>query len=173
MSDPDVSRLRIPRDEPDYEPRRKGPILYGVFAALLIAGAIFAWWKVSARMRPIEVTTATVLSADLGGGSSTVLTASGYIVARRKAGVGPKVAGLLEWLGAEEGDKVLEGKIIGRLQNRDVVANLDAVRSALEEAQANLAEAEANLVQYRKEFDRAKKLRDEGVVSGEIGRAHV
>ena len=166
MNAPDVSRLRIRRDDEWLEPRRRGRVVTVIVVALVIAGAAFAWWKVAAGVRPLEITVATVLPPDVGGGGGSVLTASGYIVARRKAGVGPKVAGLLEWLGPEEGDRVREGEVIGRLQNHDVVANLEASRSSLEETRANLVEAQANLAQYRKEFDRARALLAEGVISG-------
>jgi RND family efflux transporter MFP subunit len=166
MNAPDVSRLRIRRSDEWREPRRRGPMVAVIAVLLVLAGAALAWWKVAASVRPLEITVATVLPPDVGGGGGSVLTASGYIVARRKAGVGPKVAGLLEWLGPEEGDKVREGEVIGRLQNRDVVANLEVSRSSLEEARANLVEAQANLAQYRKEFDRARALLAEGVISG-------
>ena len=86
-------------------------------------------------------------------------------MARRKAGVGPRIAGLLEYLGVEEGDKVREGQVIGRLQHRDVDAQFDAAAHDLEQARANLVAAQATLDQYRKEFDRASALYTQGVVS--------
>ena len=122
-------------------------------------------WKLSAGARPLEVTIATVLPPDVTGGGS-VLTASGYIVARRKAGVGPKVAGLLEWLGPEEGDKVREGEIIGRLQSLTSSRTSRRPARRWRRQKANLLEAQANLAQSRKEFDRAKALLAGGVISG-------
>ncbi len=69
---------------------------------------------------------------------NSVLTASGYVVASRKAAVGSKGTGRLVWLGVEEGSLVKKGEIIGRLEDADVEA-------ALNEAQASLAAAQATL----------------------------
>src|SRR6185295_17291965 len=129
-----------------FEPRRRGPIVIAIVLALVLIGAAALFGKKTLGNRPLEVTTDVVLAPDLGGGSGSVLTASGYIVARRKAGVGAKVPGLLEWLGVEEGSKVKEGEVIGRLQNHDVQADLAATRSALEESRANLEESRSLLV---------------------------
>jgi multidrug efflux pump subunit AcrA (membrane-fusion protein) len=141
----DLSRLRIHReDSPERAPRRTGPILIALFA-VLVALTAFGWWRFSSGLRPVEVSTALVQPPDVSGGGGSILTASGYIVARRKAGVGPKNAGLLEYLGVEEGSKVTQGQIIGRLQHKDADADLAAARSSLDEARANFAEAEALL----------------------------
>jgi len=161
----DVSRLRIRRDEEGEEPRRRGRLVLALLAVLAVAASVVGFWRVSQAQRPIDVQTVLVQPPDVGGGSATVLSASGYIVARRKAGVGPRIPGLLEWLGVEEGDRVQQGQVIGRLQSKDVVASLDASRSALAEARANLNEAQATLEQYRKERERANRLFAEGVIS--------
>ena len=106
----DVSRLRIQRDENDDAPRRRGPLLIALGLGLVLAVAGLAYWKLALGTRPLDVTTDVVLAPDVGGAGGSVLTASGYIVARRKAGVGAKVPGLLEWLGVEEGSKVADGR---------------------------------------------------------------
>jgi HlyD family secretion protein len=160
----DVSRLRIQREAIDDVPRRRGPLLIALVLLIVLAGGALAVWKLAFGNRPLEVTTDVVLPPDVGGGSGSVLTASGYIVARRKAGVGAKVPGLLEWLGVEEGSKVKEGDVIGRLQNKDVLADLAATRSSLEEARANLEESRSLLVQYKRDFERAQTLLAQGVV---------
>jgi len=164
-STPDVSRLRIHRDASDDAPRRRGPLVIAIVLALVLIGAVAAAWKFQAGPRPLAVATEVVLASDLGGGTGSVLTASGYIVARRKAGVGSKVPGLLEWLGVEEGSKVKQGEVIGRLQNKDVLADLAAARSMLDEARANLEEARSLLVQYRRDFERAQTLLAQGVIA--------
>lgn len=161
----DVSRLRIQREAEPEPHRGRGRLVVGLLVLIVLAVGGLVAWKLVAGSRPIAVATMVVLGPDVGGGQGTVLTASGYIVARRKAGVGPKVAGLLEYLGVEEGSKVEKGQIIGRLQHRDVSAATDAARSVLEEARANLVEAESVRVQVRKELDRARALLAGGVVS--------
>ena len=160
----DVSRLRIQREETHEAPSRRGPMTIAVVLLLVAAGGALAVWKLALGERPLDVATDVVLAPDVGGGSGSVLTASGYIVARRKAGVGAKVPGLLEWLGVEEGSKVKEGEVIGRLQNHDVQADLAAARSSLEESRANLEESRSLLVQYERDFERARTLLSQGVV---------
>jgi len=51
-----------------------------------------------------------------------VLNATGRVAAARRASVSSKATGKLEWLGVEEGQRVAEGEIIARLENRDVAA---------------------------------------------------
>src|SRR5262245_47963476 len=163
---PDVSSLRIRRVEAPEAPRRsKGPFVIAVLTGLALVLAWFGWRTYSLSLRPIEVTAVLVQAPDAGGGGNTVLTASGYIVARRNAGGGPKEPGLVEWLGVEEGSQVRQGEIIGRLQSRDVRAELDTAQAALDQARADLVEAEANRDQAQKEFDRADALTRQGVVS--------
>lgn len=160
----DVARLRIQREAEPEPPRGRRLLVSLLVLVILVVGALVAW-RLVAGSRPIEVATTVVLGPDVGGGQGTVLTASGYIVARRKAGVGPKIAGLLEYLGVEEGSKVEKGQIIGRLQHQDASAAVDGARSALEEARANLVEAESLRTQFQREFDRSRALLDGGVVS--------
>ncbi|MCX7169803.1 MAG: efflux RND transporter periplasmic adaptor subunit [Proteobacteria bacterium] len=79
----------------------------------------------------------------------TLLNASGYVVAQRKAAVATKATGRLEWLGVLEGSVVKEGQVIARLENRDVraaaaqaAAGVTSVRAELKDAEVALARAE-------------------------------
>jgi RND family efflux transporter MFP subunit len=161
---PDVSHLRIHRDESHDAPPRRGPWIIALVLLIVVAAGALAVWKVAFGNRPLEVATDVVLGPDVGGGAGSVLTASGYIVARRKAGVGAKVPGLLEWLGVEEGSKVKDGEVIGRIQNKDVLADLAAARAFLEEVRANLEESRSLHVQYKRDFERAQTLLAQGVI---------
>jgi len=63
-----------------------------------------------AWLRPaveVQLATATLTSPSQ---ASAVLTASGYVVARRKAAVASKGTGRLVFLGVEEGDKVKKAR---------------------------------------------------------------
>jgi RND family efflux transporter MFP subunit len=86
----------------------------------------------------------------------TLLNASGYVVAQRKAAVAPKVTGTLVWLGVQEGSVVEKGQVIARLENDDVTAarnqaaaNLNVARSSLEQAKAELNDATISLNRQR------------------------
>ena len=92
------------------------------------------------------------------GQESAILTASGYIVAQRKAAVASKGTGRLEYLGVIEGDRVKEGQIIGRLENSDVEAALGQVKANLNLAKAGLESAKAELEDASANFDRQKTL---------------
>jgi len=92
------------------------------------------------------------------GRSSAVLTASGYVVAQREASVSSKGTGVLVYLGVVEGDKVKKGQIIARLDDRDIVAQLDEAKSNLQLYQAQLNELQNN-------YDREKELFERGLSS--------
>lgn len=81
--------------------------------------------------------------------ASAVLTASGYVVARRKAAVASKGTGRLVFLGVEEGDKVKKGEVIARLEDADVIAAQNRARQELRVVQADLDEAKQNLERMR------------------------
>jgi HlyD family secretion protein len=97
---------------------------------------------------PIEVqlTTATLTSP---AQASAVLTASGYVVARRKAAVASKGTGTLVFLGVEEGDKVKKGQVIARLDDSDVTATLQRTQENLRVAEADLDDAKQSLERQR------------------------
>jgi RND family efflux transporter MFP subunit len=90
--------------------------------------------------------------------ASAVLTASGYVVARRKAAVASKGTGTLVFLGVEEGDKVKKGQVIARLEDADVVATL-------QRAQENLRLAEADLHDAQQSLERTRILLNRGMVA--------
>jgi RND family efflux transporter MFP subunit len=84
--------------------------------------------------------------------ASTVLTASGYIVARSKAEISPKSVGRIAWLNLEEGQRVKKGELVARLESQEleaqkkqylatreqILAQLDNARRDRERAQALL-----------------------------------
>jgi HlyD family secretion protein len=97
---------------------------------------------------PIEVqlATATMISP---AQANAVLTASGYVVARRKAAVASKGTGTLIFLGVEEGDRVKKGQVIARLDDSDVTATLQRAGENLRVAEADLNDAKQSLERQR------------------------
>ena len=71
-----------------------------------------------------------------GGASSAtpLLTASGYVVARRKAVVSAKIQGRLAELRVEEGARVLEGEVIARLESQDYDAQVRRAQAQVQQA---------------------------------------
>ena len=148
--DTDLSSLRIDRTSRDpAAPRKSKPIkkivLWGGVIAVLIAGFVMlgAWFRPAVE---VQLATASLTSPSQ---ADAVLTASGYVVARRKAAVASKGTGRLIFLGVEEGDKVKKGQVIARLEDDDVIAARDRARENLRVAEADLYEAKKNLERLR------------------------
>lgn len=74
----------------------------------------------------------------------SVLNATGYVVAQRKASLASKATGRLEWLGVAEGSVVKAGQVVARLESRDTLAQLAQARAQVDLAQAEFLEAQQN-----------------------------
>ncbi|MCU0452726.1 MAG: efflux RND transporter periplasmic adaptor subunit [Bacteroidetes bacterium] len=86
--------------------------------------------------------------------SNAVLTASGYVVAQRKAAVASKGTGRLISLGVVEGDRVRKDQVIARLEDNDIRAQLDQARANLKLNEAELVDARQTLVRVRSLFEK-------------------
>jgi HlyD family secretion protein len=100
------------------------------------------------------------------------LTASGYVVAQRRAAVASKGTGRLVELRVREGSVVRQGELIGRLDASDVRAAIAAARAgvvqaeaARRQAEAWLGQAEAELGNADAELKRQQALAAQGFVS--------
>lgn len=148
--DADLSSLRINRSSPGAQPPRKSRslrkiVIWLVACAAIVAAAIF----LKGLFEPgVEVQLATA-SMSSPSQANAVLTASGYVVARRKAAVASKGTGTLVFLGVDEGDKVKKGQVIARLEDNDVTAARERARENLRVAEADLNEAKQNLERMR------------------------
>ena len=90
-----------------------------------------------------------------------MLTASGYIVARREAIVSSKIQGRLAELRVEEGSQVREGETIARLESSDFVASVARAQAQVQQATASQSSADAAI--QRAEADLAEARRQLGV----------
>jgi RND family efflux transporter MFP subunit len=147
----DLESLRIDRSSQRVAGRpRKFKWLGKLLLWTVVAGAVAAAFLFLKDFLnpPVEVqlTTATLTSR---AQASAVLTASGYVVARRKAAVASKGTGTLVFLGVEEGDRVKKGQIIARLDDSDVSATLQRARENLRIAEADLNDAKQSLERQR------------------------
>lgn len=163
MSDPidDLSALRIERAP--LEPTRRG---WGKWVLLVIlVGAIGGgarWW--SQRVVPLEVEVAAV-SARAAGTQASVLNASGYVTARRRATVSSKVTGKVVEVNVEEGMAVREGQVLARLDDSTVRAALALSRAQLEAARRAVPEVEVRLDEARLVQARRERLAKDGLVT--------
>ena len=147
-----LKELRIDRSAPPPPTSRRGlrialAIVAGVVVLALLGWALFG------RDQAIEVKTAQVAAMGNGGGSASVLDATGYVVARRMATVSAKITGKVREVLIEEGQKVEAGQVMATLDpidadaQRDLAASqVSAARSQIDSVQAQLREAEANAV---------------------------
>ncbi|MCL4502629.1 MAG: efflux RND transporter periplasmic adaptor subunit [Deltaproteobacteria bacterium] len=160
----DLDRLRIPRSEEKYQTRTsfRGRLwLALVGALLLILLALYLWGP----LRPAQEVTVAVVSRLYPGQAFTVLNASGYVVAQRKAAVSSKSTGRLAYLGVEEGSRVKKGEIIASLENEDLVAAKNQAAAAVKEADAGLVNAQAELVDAGLQYKRYKTLVEKELVA--------
>jgi RND family efflux transporter MFP subunit len=84
---------------------------------------------------PVEVTTFTVKEINQNNTSaSSILDASGYVVARRRATVSSKMTGKVMEVFVEEGMYVEKGQLLAQLDDSTLVADLNYSLSQLNEA---------------------------------------
>jgi RND family efflux transporter MFP subunit len=154
----DLSALRISRnqEQQDGPPKKTGKYI-GIAISILVLGIAGFFLYQSLFTPAIEVTLTTV-SWTSPSQSNAVLTASGYVVAQRKAAVASKGTGRLVYLGVVEGDRVKKDQIIARLEDSDM-------RASLEQAKANLRLNEADLKDAQQSLARQKSLLDKGLAN--------
>jgi len=156
----DLSALRI-----DRAPRREGrPWVKWVVLLVLAVAAAAGGWSWFSRERPIEVEVASV-TVRRAGAQASVLNASGYVTARRRATVSSKVTGKIVEVNVEEGMAVREGQVLARLDDANVRAALALMEAQLEAARRATAESEVRLAEAQRTERRREQLRADGLVT--------
>ena len=167
-----ISQLKIEREAQETRTtrrRRGGPPIWpwvaGAVVALLLVGAL-SWFLIN-RPDLVAVQTATAKAAWNGGAAQggSLLDASGYVVARRQATVSSKITGKVAEVLIEEGEHVVAGQVIARLDDSNAKAALDQVRAQAAAAQASIKVAEVTLANAGPKYERAQRLHDRGYLS--------
>ncbi len=152
----DISKLKIEKSFTTFRLRRRKKLLYLIGTSLVIILSVFFYLKgIFKPAVPVEVTSVMKMYPSQ---AFTLLNASGYVVAQRKASVASKVTGLLVSINVEEGSRVKKGQIIARLENEDVVAAKNQAEANLNVALHNLEQARAELQDATLTFNRYKEL---------------
>ena len=125
--------------------RRRRWVWWGIGAVLLIVAAMAAFGP-----RRFEVQTASVQSA-YPTQQYAQLTASGYVVAQRRAAVASKATGRLVELKVREGSVVKKDEVIARIDASDVQASIAAAQAGVRQSEAGLRHADAQLKQAQVE----------------------
>jgi len=145
----DLSSLRIERDRPPSRGRFLRYLIGVLVLGLLLL--FFILWApgfLSFLSPEVSVTRAILVNPSQ---AATVLTASGYIVARSKAEISPKSVGRIAWINLEEGQRVRKGELVARLENQELLAQR--------------RETIVNLANARKELTRQRELFAKGVTT--------
>jgi RND family efflux transporter MFP subunit len=154
-----LNQLRIDRSEP---PSSGGNAKWWATGIAVIIIAASAVWYL---MRPtgVPITTAVaqaVVSGGSGAKGASLLDASGYIVARRRATVSSKVM-------LEEGQRVEAEQIIALLDDSNWRASLAQSRAQLQQAEASVASAQTAFDDAKPIFERSEKQKAAAVISAQ------
>ncbi len=132
----------------------RNKVLIGV-AAVVVLGAAAAMSLRQGNDRGLEVRVEAIDRQDL----VEIVTASGNIRARRTVDISSDVSARVEALMIDEGDDVVEGQILLRLEQDQLQAALSRAEATLAQAEAGEAQQTANLLRAERDRDRLVSLR--------------
>ncbi|MEA3139415.1 MAG: hypothetical protein QOK23_1584 [Gammaproteobacteria bacterium] len=158
-----LNQLRIDRT---LKPPSSGKGKWWITAAVLLMAAAGIWYLLRPTGLPITTAVAQALpDGSKPNGGASLLDASGYIVARRRATVSSKVTGKIVKVMLEEGQRVEEGEVIARLDDANWRASLAQSRAQLQQAEANVDSAETAFDDAKPIFERSEKQKAAAVIS--------
>lgn len=123
------------------------PWLVGLTAAGLVGVAATTYFvmrppsakqDLSSLMVPVQAKTVTAQ-----------ITASGEVVPIKTVNLSPKNPGRIAELLVEQGDRVRQGQVVARMENREIEAQRAQAAANLSQAQARLQEAQARLLELQ------------------------
>jgi multidrug efflux pump subunit AcrA (membrane-fusion protein) len=163
MATEDLSKLKIDKSLKTSKPVLRTRIKYFVIAFVLIAIAGLLY--ITGIITPAVSVEVVSVSQIYPSQSFTLLNASGYVVAQRKAAVASKITGRLVSLSVSEGSRVKKDQVIARLENEDADASREQAAANLNAARANVEQARAELKEASLTFERNKRLITNGSIS--------
>jgi RND family efflux transporter MFP subunit len=162
-----LNQLRIDRSQPPSSQVSGKWWATGIAVAIIAASGI--WYLL--RPTGVIVTTAVAQPATTGGSAASagasLLDASGYIVARRRATVSSKVTGKVVKVMLEEGQRVEAGDVIARLDDSNWKASLAQSNAQLQQAEASVASAQTAFDDAKPIFERSEKQKAAAVISAQ------
>lgn len=163
MSEGDLSKLKI--DKTGLKAQKGSRKKTAIISVIVIAVALLAFLLFGSSFRPAVKVEVVMVSQIYPYQTFTLLNASGYVVAGRKAAVASKTTGRLIAIYVEEGSKVKAGQVIARLESDDVTAVHKQAEAHVEVAKQNLVQAKAELIDAMASFDRSKTLLEKGYIA--------
>jgi len=132
------------------------PVVVFVGFGLLVGGWL-VFHESQGRLFPeeVEVGAVTLMSPSV---ADVKLVATGYVVARKKATVAPKINGRVSRLLVDEGDLVKEGQVLAELETVEAQAQLAQIRADVAAAKARVERARTDVSDAQTHFGREKDL---------------
>ncbi|HIG42563.1 MAG: efflux RND transporter periplasmic adaptor subunit [bacterium] len=139
-------------------------LVTGIGAIVL---ALAAWFWLLPDHQPIMVAVAKAENAGVGRPveKNTVLDASGYVTARRKATVSSKFTGKVVEVFVEEGVVVTANQLLARLDNSSQLAQFNLAEAQIKATQSRLAEIRVLLQEARLALTRTVELSAKNLAS--------
>lgn len=163
MEHEDLNQLKI--DKTAIAPRAGKSRSKRFWAAGMLLVILLALLYFSGVLRPAATVEIVSVQQTYPSQGFTLLNASGYVVAQRKAAVASKATGRLVWLGVEEGSVVRRGDVLARIESADVLAGQSQAAAGLKNSLTLLDQALAELHDAELSFKRYRDLLSEGAVS--------
>lgn len=159
---PRLSDLRI--DDTSRTTGAARAVWPATIALVVLALAGGGWYAVS-RPKPIEVNVTSVGERVAAGGESraSVLNASGYVTARRRATVSSKITGKVVGVFVEEGMAVKAGQVLARLDDTVSQRYLALAEAELVAARRNADETAVRIREAQLTLARTRTLVKEGI----------
>jgi HlyD family secretion protein len=126
-------------------------VLIGVGAALLLV-IIVSVTVYQSRKNLVTVQTGKVQKQNL----ASVVSASGEIKPKTYANIGANAFGRIVKLHVKEGDRVSKGQLLAQLEDVQPLADVNATRASVQEAETDALAADATLNTSRADLNRAK-----------------
>jgi RND family efflux transporter MFP subunit len=143
-----LSQLKIDRSAVPSTSPRTG-LWVGIGAGVLVLAIVLLVLLRSGSAIAVQAATATAVASGSGPVQSSVLDATGYVVARRQATVSSKLTGKVTEVLIEEGKQVKEGDVLARIDDTNVLAQLELAKAQLAEIKVRQANAERERTRAR------------------------
>lgn len=150
----DLAALRIERTDEEHDTStgsRAGKLAGWIIAILIVAALGWAIYNYLILPRSLAVVEITEVHATIQAANSPTLSATGYLVADRRAQIGPPFSGRVVQLNFDTGSKVKKGDPLAVIQS--------------DQLQAQQRQVEASLADARREHQRQLALWKDGVTS--------
>lgn len=164
-------------DSSDREQQPGNPRLKWTAGFLLIGlGLVWTYYQFGTKSAPIKAaSTQTELEQDSiqpipgtlvpPSKSSSILDATGYVTARRQATVSSQITGKVLEVLIEEGDEVVQGQLLARLDSSILTAQYLLSQSQLAAATAGLLELDVQNREAQLDLNRMQQLTDRSLAS--------